>query len=363
MHYFMDKILFLGRFAPPMHGAARMNELYYDYLNRHYQMKKIKINYSSKFSQIGKFNIMKFFGIFIVFFKLIWQLFFFKPSLIYFEIAQKGIAFYRDSFYVLICKIFRKKIIFSIHGREVGSKYNKYNKFIFKNAKTIVLSEVLYPTVKNFIDKSDVYFLGNGIEDEIYNHEAREIFLERKKNKKMVLLYLSNMMREKGALDALDFCAKLKKKKIDFECFFVGAFSDVDFGREWTEHAKMLGVRKECKYLGAKYGKDKREILAKANFLIFPTFYKTECYPLVILEAFMFGIPVLSYNTGAIKKIISKDFLGCASKKKDVDDFFKYLKKGDVKDWEKIRNYFKKNYTIEISGRDLKKIVEGELNG
>ena len=42
------KILFLGRFPPPVHGASKMNELYFKsrIINKNFEVRKIKINYS-----------------------------------------------------------------------------------------------------------------------------------------------------------------------------------------------------------------------------------------------------------------------------------------------------------------------------
>ena len=37
---------------------------------------------------------------------------------------------------------------------------------------------------------------------------------------------------------------------------------------------------------------------------MFPTFYSNECFPLVILEAMEYGLPVVSTNEGGIQDII-----------------------------------------------------------
>ena len=62
-----------------------------------------------------------------------------------------------------------------------------------------------------------------------------------------------------------------------------------------------------------KDGKEKRKILEKTNFLIFPTVEDT--FGLVIIEGFMYGVMAFSYDEGSIREIIGKDFLGQYSKK------------------------------------------------
>jgi len=361
----MKKILFLGRFSPPMHGAARMNELYYDYLKKKYDIRKIKINYSSSIDEVGKFSVMKILGIFVVFFKVLFWLIFFRPNLVYFEIAPTGFAFFRDSIYVLLCKMFRRKIVFSNHARGVGSVGGlrlRYYKFIFRKTKMILLSPLLYSEFYKIYDKKDVYFLANGIKDELMDSEASVIFEKRCVNKKIRLLFLSNMIESKGPMDVLGFCSKLKNDGIKFKCDFVGAFSDEEFRGRWFDKMRKLGLEKNCKYFGALYGDDKKDFMERADFLVFPTEYPMECYPLVILEAFMYGIPVLSYDTGAIKEIVSKDFLGFVSVGKNVEELYNYFRKNmKMNNGSKIRGYFKRNYTIEIAGKGLNKIISKEL--
>ena len=55
------KILFLGRFTPPMHGAAKMDELYFDALDKdkNFDVRKIKINKYDVLIEIGKINKAK----------------------------------------------------------------------------------------------------------------------------------------------------------------------------------------------------------------------------------------------------------------------------------------------------------------
>jgi glycosyltransferase involved in cell wall biosynthesis len=355
------KVLFLGRFPPPTHGASIMNELYFNgkEMNENFELKKIKINYFNNLDQMGSLSLRKFFGVFIVFFKLLKELIVFKPDLIYFEIPVKGLAFIRDSLFVLECKIFKKKIIFQTHTK--GLKFSKYAKFVFGDSKMIILSPLLYNEVSNIFDEKHVYFVPNGIKDQLDNRGFKEI-LKKRKNKEYNLLFLSNMYETKGPLDALKICNYLKDQ-IKFKCFFVGNFPDRGIEKKWYSLREEYHLEKECVYLGPKYGKDKEEILEKTNFLIFPTQYENESFPVVILESLMFGIPVLSYDTGAIREIISQDYLGYISERGDWRALAEILKKRIKQkiDYNKIRNYFKRYYQFEISESKLIEIFNKEI--
>lgn len=363
-----EKILFIGRFPPPVHGASKMNELYFKskIINKNFEVKKIKINRYELIEDMGKFNFKKFLGVFVTLYETIKKLIYFKPDLIYFELAPIGFAFLRDSLYAMLYKIFRKKIIFQIHFPGIyKASSNKiireYYRFIFKNTKMILLSKLLYSEVKRVIPKRNIYILPNGVEDDLNEKEFLNIIKKSKKNKKPVLLFLANMIEDKGALDVLSICNELKRKKISFECLFVGPWQEKMFERKWKNQLKSFKLERNCKYLGPKYGKEKEKIFAKSHFLIFPT--KKESFPLVVLEAFMFGIPVFSYDHGAIKEIISKNFLGFVSKKRSWEELGRELEKRLEKPQEymKIREYFKKYYTLKTAEKKLVEIFENEL--
>lgn len=357
------KILFLGRFPPPVHGASKMNELYFKskIINKNFEVKKIKINYYKSLDELGKFNLKKFSGIFDVFFKLISELFSFKPDLVYFEIATQGPAFIRDSLYVWICRLLKKKIVFHIHSKKINKSL--YAKSVFRGYKTIILSELLYKNIKEVFRKKDLYILPNGIEEEISDREFYGIMKQRKKNKKLVLLFLSNMIGEKGIFDVLKICKRLKQKKKSFECLFVGSWPDTKTKEMWMSLRKAYGLEKECKFLGPRYSSDKKKVLKKTDFLVFPTSYEVECFPLVILEAFMFGIPVFSYDNGAIKEMVSKKHLGYVVKMGEWEQLAEKIEntfKRNV-NYERIRNTFNKKHTLETAEKILLRIFKKEL--
>lgn len=341
------KILFIGRFPPPVHGAAVMNELYFNEIkdNSNFCVKRIKVNYPEKTEKIGKINLGKFFWNLFLPINMKTKLLFFNPKLVYFEIAPNGLAFYRDSLLVLIAKFFRKRVIFHLHARNLTN--NKYSKFIFKNTKIIVLSNLLYSEVKNFYKKEDIFILPNGIPDKGMNKLPKSI----KRDNELRILFISNMIEEKGARDALKVAENLAGK-IKFKMKFAGPWNDVEFKEKWENYLKEKKLENYCEYVGPKYGEDKDKLFENTDILIFPTTYKNESFPVVVLEAFRAGIPVVAYDNGAIKEMLSEKYLGKAVGKGDIKSLTQAIQEIKLNNSSKIRKNFINKYEIgKISKR------------
>jgi glycosyltransferase involved in cell wall biosynthesis len=282
------KVLFLVHLAPPIHGAAIMNALYLrsKTVNSNFSCRYVKLNYSRTLEDIGRFNAYKIAGFFLVLFKIFKNLILFRPNLIYFEIAPSGLGFLRDSFFVLLCKAVKRKIVFHLQAKGISEAIKRrcklqYYNLVFKNTKIILLSKLLYHDVENIFKPSDVYILPNCLKDELTDCEFRKYVKYRSKKHRPILLFLSNMIESKGPLDVLKVCNALNNDGIDFKCLFVGPWESKETEMRWYSLLKQYGLGEKVKYLGAKYGNEKKQILKNTDFLIFPTRYKLETFGLV----------------------------------------------------------------------------------
>lgn len=143
-----------------------------------------------------------------------------------------------------------------------------------------------------------------------------------KRKKTFNILFLANITKEKGALECLKIFNELKDPK-KFRLNFVGMFQTERFKYEWMTYLDQHKLIPYVFTLGQRYGKSKWDVLNKTDLLILPSYYKNEAYPLVILEAFMLGIPVLAYDNGAIKEMINKKHLGKVFDRGDPDVYLK----------------------------------------
>lgn len=132
----------------------------------------------------------------------------------------------------------------------------------------------------------------------------RNISILRKasQKKKVQLLFLSNMLEKKGPLELLKSCKLLKESGYVFDCIFVGAWS-AEIRKDLFEDLVVQYDLKDHVFIrGPLYDDDKYNVLLESDILIYPT--QADCFPLVLLEALSFQLPVVSTVEGAIPEII-----------------------------------------------------------
>jgi glycosyltransferase involved in cell wall biosynthesis len=115
------------------------------------------------------------------------------------------------------------------------------------------------------------------------------------------ILYLSNLVINKGIEVFLQSLAELHKQGCRFQARIVGAPVDfsIEQAKAWCAEA---GIAHLVDVTGPKFGMDKFHELERADIFVLPSF--TECVPLSILEAMQFGLPVVATSVGGIPDIL-----------------------------------------------------------
>ena len=358
------KILFILHLPPPVHGSSMVGQYIKDskIINTSFVAQYINLSTSKTVDEIGKYPILKIGRYFKLVFKFIWYLFNFKPETIYLAITAKNVGFYKDLPFALLTKLFKKKLVLHYHNKGVCINQNKpfdnllYH-ILFKNTKIILLSERLYKDVSKYVKKENVFFCPNGIP--VINLEDK-FFL--KNNSVPKLLFLSNLIESKGVYILLDALKILNDNNVKFYCNMVGGEGDISL-QELNNKIKVLNLSDSVNYLGKKHNKDKYDIFQLSDMFLFPTHYHNECFPLVLLEAMMFGLSIISTKEGGIPDIVKHGETGFIVDKQNPEKLakkIKYLIDNPQKAClmrEKGREYFLEKYTLDVFERRMEHIL------
>ncbi len=248
-----------------------------------------------------------------LFFKILFTLFVFRPNKIYFTASNKGFAFYRDVLLSLLWKFYSLftscDTYYHYHTKGVKDfvkrSINLYlTKFFLKGVNLILLSPMLESDFKDVKTYKKVLYLPNGVEDS-FGSKSFENYLADKDFSNINVLYLSNMIKSKGYFEVLKLAKHFKNKNIYFH--FAGGWQSSEDEEEFFNFIKENNLEKIVTFYGFVNGDQKRELFEKSHLFIFPTRYKKEAFPLSILEAFSYGLPVLSTDEGSIPYIVDEE--------------------------------------------------------
>ena len=315
-------VLFILHLPPPTYGATIVGEYIRQssVINEEFEADYINLATNKVLSQLGKGSLKKM----ITFARILQQVFMAlrrkKYDLCYVTLTATGAAFYKDLAVVSVLKMFRKNIIYHFHNKGISASKSKFDdtlyRYAFKETKSILLSRYLYPDIKNYVSESNVYFCPGGIP------AGRQIGIEKKETKPAnapcQLLFLSNMMREKGIFILLDACQILKEKNIFFECHFIGGWIDVT-KEDFDALIQQKNLSDVVFAHGPKYNEEKLDWYRKADVFLFPTFYHYEAFPLVNLEAMQYSLPIVSTPEGGIPEIVIDGETGFLVPQQDVN--------------------------------------------
>lgn len=306
------RILFIATFPPPIHGSAvvslqiKSSEI----INESFRCNWVNLGTSRRMDEIGKRTIAKPFRFIRAWLQTLWLLTTRHYSLCYLAITCHGNGFLKDAPFVILCKLFRRKIVIHQHNKGMANDVDRWPyrwllPLCYKNAKVILLSRHLYQDIEKVVPKENVVICPNGIR--VQEFKSLRVQDSPDTNHVPRLLFLSNLIESKGVLVLLDALKILKDKGYSFVCDFVGGETKEIDAQRFNEEVEKRGLNELAFYRGRKYGKDKEDAFEQSDVFVLPTYYENECFPLVLLEAMQHGLPCVTTDEGGIRDIVGKD--------------------------------------------------------
>jgi len=338
----MTKLLCILHRSPPMHGAAQVGDFIADSekLKSNFECKFITIKSSNTIADIGNISLKKIYYITELYFKIFIALLIFRPDKIYFTASVRGVAFYRDLLLSSLWKGYQslKKIDVYYHYHTKGinefvssSNINlKLTDFFLKGVNVILLSDILQDDFKQVTTIRNFFYLPNGVENNFGDIEFND-FINSKydKNKKLNILYLSNMIKSKGYFKVLELAKNVNNKSMHFN--FAGGWQNNSDEDEFYNFINKNHLEDTVTYHGFVGGEEKQKLLQQASFFIFPTRYKNEAFPLSILEALSYGVPVIATDEASIPYILdNKSGIVITDTDTDTDNLLEAIKLATV---------------------------------
>jgi len=110
-------------------------------------------------------------------------------------------------------------------------------------------------------------------------------------------------------------------------------------------------------YAGFVGGAQKQELFAQSDALCFPTYYEAECFPLVLLEAMAFGLPIVTTDWHAIHEVLPPGYCGVVPPRTPARVAEALLQLMPADQATGLREHFLRHYTVEHHLRALAQAI------
>lgn len=318
------KILVIGPFPEPIFGVSLSNVVLTTGLRtKGFKVKTINTSTSKKINPTsGDWSFSK-----LVFFKYYLQLFkVINSDVIYCTTGQSFFGILKYAPFVLLARVLNRKTVVHVKGGYLKASYenmNNFKKIVSKRIlqlynKGIVLSESLKPLLEEFLDPEKIFIQHNFIQHSLILSE-KEVF-KRKDFEGIRIIFLSNLIPEKGIYQLLDALDELNSKGTKFEAKIAGHIPNNQQGI-----IERMSKIKNLEFIGVVRDNVKADLLSWGNVFCLPTYYSMEGQPISILEAMGFGNVIVTTKHAGIPDICT-DKNGLFVEKKDVESLVNQLK-------------------------------------
>ena len=351
------KILFIAPLPPPVHGSAMVSQYIKDskLVQEQYDCDFVNLSTSRRMDEIGKGGMKKILRFVGAYFALLWKLLTHRYALCYLAITCHDMGFLKDAPFVLLCKLFRRRVLIHQHNKGMSGcverwPYRWLLPLVYRNTTVMLLSWHLYDDIAAVVKREQVVVCPNGIPEQAVGHWplavgsrdddncAAELQANSQKPKAnsqapsansqqptAKILFLSNLIPSKGVYVLLDACRILRERGLDFVCDFVGGETKEIDRATFEAAVKERGLEGIVCYQGPKYGEEKEVYWQGADLFVQPTF--DDCFPLTLVEAMQHRLPIVSTDVGAIPDMVEDGVNGFVCKQRDVDSLVTALER------------------------------------
>lgn len=244
----------------------------------------------------------------------------------------------RKCLFMWLAKLFGKKTIVHFHSfspeTTINGKFKKVYRYLFTNADVVIVLSELW---KKYVN--DTFGLGDKVRV-VYNPCTADIST-KKCDKKKQILYAGTVNARKGYGDMIKAFAKIAPDFPDWQIVFAGN-GEVEQGKKL---ARDLGIESQTVFLGWVSGEAKDKAFKEATIFCLPSY--AEGFPMSVLDAWSYGLPVITTPVGGIPDVAQDGINMLLFNPGDINMLEKQMKRM-IED-DSLRNKISKQSTLLVS--------------
>jgi glycosyltransferase involved in cell wall biosynthesis len=361
------KILLFGYLPPPYFGpSVTYQALMKSEFSQRFDVTFVDITVAGSVADLERFRIAKLFRVFGILLRVCGLMATRRFDFCCCPVSVNRNAFLKDGLLLQMARLFRVPTVLYAHGNNLPDFHKRSSpsvkKFIdrtFRNATAaVVLGERLRFNFEAWLSPEKIFVVPTGIEPLDGIPEPAE------RTSVTTVLYLGNLIREKGVFVLLEAARIVAAKRGDVRFVFGGAWFLAEDERAAKEFVARNELKEIVEFAGPVAGAKKWRLVFSSDILAFPTFYYYETMGLVLLEAMQAGLPVVTTRRGSIPEVIQDGVNGWLVEEQDPEGLAgKILELADdpalrQKMGQANRTRFQSYYTHEQYGQRMAEVFE-----
>lgn len=307
----MKKILVVGQTPPPYGGQAVMIQHLVEHQFPNIKIYHVRMAFSRGMKDMGKLQVYKVMHLLNIVIKIYYYRICRQVDILYYPPSGPNSAVYRDMMILFPTRWMFKKTIFHFHASGLSEHLKRKNKlfrFIFKRCffypdVAIRLSESC-PDEGKAIQAKKRVIVPNGLPDEAV------VKNEQKQMNRLNILFIGLLEESKGELDLCKAVKILKERGIECHAKIAGEFKSAEYRRRFFEFISENDLVKNIEYIGVIRGQKKQDAFRNSDVFCFPSYFHSESFPLVLIEAMSYGLPIVATRWRGIVDMVNDGYNG-----------------------------------------------------
>jgi glycosyltransferase involved in cell wall biosynthesis len=305
------KLLVVGQTPPPFHGQAIAIENFvtgtFDNLQIHY----VPMSFSATIDEVGRFSVLKILKLLSLIFRIHWRTTVSGCDYLYYPPAGPNkTPVLRDIAVLLCCRWRFRKTIFHFHAAGLSTIYDNLGPILQRFFRLAYFTPDLSIILSQHNPRDDIFLQSRrsaeipyGIPDPACDHRRPDNPVPR-------ILYVSMLFRSKGIETLITAVGRLREQGHNLHVDVVGAFESLEFETECRSLVRSLQIEDCFTFHGQQVDDGKWRFFACADIFCFPSYYESESFGIVLIEALAFGIPVVSTRWRGIQSAVVDEETG-----------------------------------------------------
>lgn len=303
------KIMLVGVLPPPIHGQSMATKALFAADLNPLEKVIVEIHSSQTIASVGKFSLAKALGLFPLIGRTwcVWLLH--RPRVLYYTAGSGAwIPFFRDLIFLALCRPLFSKVLIHYHAGNLVE-------FLGRSWFHAALGRYTYGrgawTIRLGRSCPAPIYPGNRVFDVPNGIDVPADLPSRPPSKSFRILFLGNLFEEKGVLDLIDAVHAFASIYVEpITLSLIGGWPDSSTRLRIEQRIASFPPHVTCGPPAPAFGEAKWLALASHDVLVFPSYYRAENLPLVIIEAMAAGLPVIASDWRGIPTLIEDRVTG-----------------------------------------------------